>query len=199
MISDNVVDLTGFAYNVMSKEYDTHTSIYFTLNIGNRFIRNGSYVTEYDVVSCVINSNKDQQGNHNKSFEYFNKNVVDGQIIRLQGRVTSYTEGIINGELVTINSNNRDQASKLITRNMIRVSDYKFIETKEQAIKRIDFKKNRTNHIEKQNENQQAPSEKVDINKPVENSQYEETIEQGEMPMQYFPDFEVPQYKNMDM
>jgi len=189
MIQDNVVDLTGFAFNIMVKPYDKFTSIFFTLNVANRYKREGEYVNDYEVIPCVISSSKNEDGKHSNSFEKLNKELVENLLVRVQGRITSWQEGIKDNQLIPVNPDNKDSFSKIITRNMVRITDYKLLETKEKALARSKKYHNQT-HENLPQESKESPVEDTTLST-------EEVAEQVEMKMVYFPDFEVPQYKNM--
>ena len=174
MIKDNTVDLTGFVYNVNLKEYESYSSIFFTLNMQHRFKdEKGNNVSKYNTVSSVFTSNKNHEGINNKSFEYFKKHIVEGQLLRIQGMISSWNEGLINGEIVVVTEENKKNVQRYIPRNIIKVSDYSFLQ-------RGIPKKEKL--IEEENE------EKNDY-----------SMEESNQEVHYvdYPDFEFPMYKTI--
>lgn len=153
MISQNTVDITGFIYNINVNHGEKFGRLFFTVSVGNRY-RNaqGEYEIEYDVIPCIMFGYKDEQGNYRKSFEYLINNITEGQRIRVQGRIKTWTEGIVEGQKVTIRKENRQFASNLTSRYNVIFSDYILIDKNE---KEETIKKNSTNTVvEEQEENE---------------------------------------------
>ncbi|APC50392.1 hypothetical protein BME96_19105 (plasmid) [Virgibacillus halodenitrificans] len=170
MIKDNTVDLTGFVYNINFKEYEYYSSIFFTLNMQHRFKDEmGNKVSKFNTVSCGYTSNKNDEGSHNKSFEYFIKHISEGQLLRLQGMISSWTEGLINGEVVVVTEENKKDVKKYIPRNIIRVSDYSFLQKRGVS----------TKPKRKQEENEKEHNDQVDY-------QFND-----------YPDIDFPMYKTI--
>lgn len=155
MISENHVDLSGYIYNISVKEYEKFTKIFFTLNIKDSYKeQGGGYVKKFNTIPCTIFGNKDSDGKHKKSFEYFDNNITEGQFLRVQGKITSWLDVLLNGKLVPLTEINKKEAEKIITRNNVIVLDYSILEKKEETLKRIKMKnedqntiKDETNHI----------------------------------------------------
>uniref|UniRef100_UPI00344C500B hypothetical protein n=1 Tax=Carnobacterium sp. TaxID=48221 RepID=UPI00344C500B len=204
MISNNLSDLKGYVYNIMVKEYSTHTSIFFILSIPYRYKKNNEYITEYDTVSCVLSSNRREDGKHSNSFEKLNRELVEGQILRVQGRMSSWREGIKNNQLIPLTPDNKEEVSKIISRNILKVHDYELLETKEDVISRRKRIKNtaiKTKDFDSkkaEEERIKLEEEKMKLEEELNKSENLEDISE-EVEVAYFPLFEVPQYKNMDM
>lgn len=195
MITNNLVDLTGHVFNIMCNEEGSHTRISFTISVGERYRKNGEYQTVYDSIFCTLFGYKDETGNHRKSFDYFNQNVTEGQLIRIQGRMTNWLEGLINGELVPLTAENKDQSKRTISRNSIRVTDYSFLETKENALKRIKEKYNQgkpnEERVEPERENQESIQKQPEQSpEPVQEQLYDPY-----RPTLDFPSYQPYQFK----
>lgn len=130
MISENVVDLSGFAYNIKKIENEKFVNIVFTLNVRNQYKDvAGEYVTKYDRIPCKLSSKKQEDGSYSKKIEYFENNIEEGRLLRVQGKVNTWLEILHEHKWLPYNDENKDKGGTVVNKFIMQIKDFKFLET----------------------------------------------------------------------